>query len=74
VHCLPDALHFSVLNHENLPGYFHTLSEDGVSNLQYMLGEGQMNNFQELFRMNYSGATCIVDYAKPHSVKVHSLI
>ncbi|XP_065882371.1 LIM domain-binding protein 2-like [Dysidea avara] len=61
-----------VLNHENLPGYFHTFSEDGVSSLQYMLGEGQMNNFQELFRMNYSGATCIVDYTKPHLVKVIS--
>ncbi|XP_065882391.1 LIM domain-binding protein 2-like [Dysidea avara] len=61
-----------VLSRENLPGYFHTFSEDGVSNLQYMLGEGQMNNFQELFRMNYSGATCIVDYTKPHSVKVIS--
>ncbi|XP_065882379.1 LIM domain-binding protein 2-like isoform X2 [Dysidea avara] len=61
-----------VLNRDNLPGYFHTFSEDGVSNLQYMLGEGQMNNFQELFRMNYSGATCIVDYTKPHPVKVIS--
>jgi len=29
-----------------------------------------MNNFQELFRMNYSGATCIVNYTEPYSVKV----
>ena len=62
---------FSVLNRKNLPGYFHTFSKDGVCNLQYMLGEGQMNNFQELVRMNYSGATCIVDYTKPHLVKVY---
>lgn len=53
-----------------LPGYFHSFSEDEVSNWQYMLGEGQINNLQGLFRMNYSSATCIVDYTKPHSVKV----
>jgi len=62
---------FVVLNRENLPGYFHTFSEDGVCNLQHILGEVQIKKFQELFRLNYNSATCIVDYTKPCSVKVH---
>ena len=62
----------AVLKREDIPGYFHTFTEAGMVNLQYALGEGHMTTHEDLFRMDYSNAACLMDCMKPNLVKVCS--
>ena len=41
-----------------------------MSNIQCALGEGHMTRHDELLRMEYCNAACMMDCVKPNSFKV----
>ena len=44
-----------------------------MSNIQCALGEGHMTRHDELLRMEYCNAACMMDCVKPNSFKVPSI-
>lgn len=42
-----------------------------MSSIQCALGEGHMTRHEDLLRMDYGNATCLMDCVKPNLFKVH---
>ena len=61
----------AVLSRDLIAGYFHTYAEAGMSSIQCALGEGHMTRHEDLLRMDYVNATCLMDCVKPNLFKVH---
>ena len=62
----------AVLSRDLIAGYFHTYAEAGMSSIQCALGEGHMTRHEDLLRMDYANATCLMDCVKPNIFKVHT--
>lgn len=60
----------AVLNRELLPGFLHTYAEARMCNMQCALGQGHMTQHDDLLRMDFSNATCLMDCVKTNLVKV----
>lgn len=41
-----------------------------MNSIQYALGEGHLTRHEEVLRMDYGNATCLMDCVKPNLVKV----